>query len=187
MRRWIASILGLAVLAAEPVFACRFHSAAVLEDVQYADLVLVGRIRSYHIVRDEALRERMLAAPDLLPNLRSLYEDPRHLLMTDYARVEIDVEEELLGNAPRPLIITWYGFGSGDRERLGAGPFLIALRRPSSPMPPLRGPSARFFPNAEPDLYTILEAPCSGAFVFEDGGEDANIVRRLAEMRDRSD
>lgn len=187
MRRWIAAALGLAVLAAEPAFACRFHSAAVLEDVRYADLVLVGRIRDYHIVRDEAFRERLLAVPDLPPDRRAFYEGPGHLL-SDYARVEIEVEEVLFGEAPRRLTITWYSFVSGGRERFGAGePRLVALRLPASPIPPLRGPSATIVANAEPDLYTILEAPCSNAFVFDTGSDEARAVRQLTEARSRGE
>lgn len=34
-----------------------------VEDVSYADLVVIGRVENYGIIRDEAFRRRMLASP----------------------------------------------------------------------------------------------------------------------------
>ena len=60
------------------------------EDVSYADVVVIGRISNYRIVRDEAFRRRMLASPGLSADMRRMYEDPRQSLMTDYARFDGD-------------------------------------------------------------------------------------------------
>lgn len=54
-----------AIVADLPGFA---HARAVfvpskLGDVKYADVVVIGRIDNYRIIRDEAFRKRMLASP----------------------------------------------------------------------------------------------------------------------------
>lgn len=75
-------------------------------DVNYADVVVVGRIANYRIVRDEAFRRRMLASPRLSADMRRIYEDPRQSLMSDYARFDIFVDEVLVGRTPRRLSVT---------------------------------------------------------------------------------
>lgn len=45
----LTMMVGLAISA--PALACRIFSPIVLEDVQYADVVLVGRISDYQIIR----------------------------------------------------------------------------------------------------------------------------------------
>lgn len=181
-RRWFAAAFVLAVAASQPAFACRMHSPIVLDDVRYADVVLVGRISGYQIVRDEAFRQRRLSDPNLAPDLRRIYEG-RQSLLSDYARFEIHVDEVLFGNAPNRLSVTWDNSTFGEPEEMAAGPFLIALRQSSSTMPPLRGPSGTVLPNAEPNLYTVLQAPCSSPFLFESTSNEASIVRQIVAAR----
>jgi hypothetical protein len=177
-RSWFlaATILGLA--AGQPAIACRIHAGIAFEDVRYADLVVVGRITGYRIVRDEAFRQRMLSNPKLTPDMRELYKGPGSLL-PDYARFDIEVQEVLVGQAPRRLSVTWDNSTFGEPKTLPPGPYLIALRKPSSAPPPLRGPSATVFPTPEPDLHTLLQAPCASPFLFEAASDDAGKVRRL--------
>ncbi|SRR5258705_4687304 len=180
--RWFAAVFVLVVSASEPAFACRAYSPIVLDDIRYADVVLVGRISGYQIVRDEAFRQRMLSNPNLAPDLRRIYEG-RHSLLSDYARFEIQVDEVLVGSAPRRLSVTWDNSTFGEPEQMAPGPFLIALRQSSSILPPLRGPSATVLPNAEPNLYTVLQAPCSRPFLFESTSNEASIVRRIVKAQ----
>jgi hypothetical protein len=179
---WFAAAIVLALSASEPALACRTYSKIVLDDVRYADVVVVGRISGYRIVRDEAFRQEMLSNPNLSPEGRRMYEG-RDSLLPDYARFEIQVDEVLFGSAPNRLSVTWDNSTFGEPEEMGVGPFLIALRRPSSTTPPLRGPSATILPNAEPDLYTVLQAPCSSPFLFENMSNEASIVRRIVRAR----
>jgi len=156
-----------------------------LEDVNYADVVVIGRILNYRIVRDETFRRRMLASPRLSTEMRRIYEDPRRLLLPDYARFEIQVERVLVGRAPARLSATWDNSTFGEPERMPAGSYLVALRRASSAIPPLRGPSATIMPSPDANSLTLLQAPCSSAFIYEAGSEQARTVRGILEARSR--
>lgn len=68
---------------------------------------------------------------------------------------------------------------------MAAGSYLIALRRPASAIPPLRGPSATIMPSPDPNSLTLLQAPCSSAFLYEVGSEQARAVRRILDTRPR--
>lgn len=184
MRRfWLcAAITSVGLAFSEPALACRMFSPIVLEDVQYADVVLVGRISDYRIVRDEAFRQRMLSSPNLSSSDRERFEGPEPLL-SDYARFQIEVEQVLVGHAENRLSVTWDNSTFGEPEDMPSGPFLIALRLPSSTSPPLRGPSATLFPNVEPGLFTLLQAPCSSPFLFEAGSDEAARVRQILASR----
>ncbi len=176
--RRLAVSFVLTLAAIEPAFACRLYAPIVIEDVRYADVVLVGRIANYQIVRDEAFRQKMLSNPNLPSDLRKTYEGSQALL-SDYARFDVKVDEVLRGSAPDRLSVTWDNSIFGEPERLAGGSFLIALRQPSLPTPPLRGPGATILPTPEPTLYTLLQAPCSSAFLFEDASDEASAIRRV--------
>ena len=185
MRRlWFlaAFIPGLAL--GQPAAACIIYVRPKLEDVRYADLVVVGRVSRYRVIRDEAFRRKMLQNPRLSPEERKLYKG-RGSLMSDYARFEIEVSEVLVGRAPRRLTVTWDNATYGEPATMAPGPYLIALRKPSSPAPPLRGPSATIFPTPEPALHTLLQAPCSGPILFKATSEDAHAIRKILKQRRR--
>lgn len=181
---WFIAALSLACLASESAVACRIWASTVLEDVRHADVVVVGRISDYRIIRDEAFRRRMLSNPRLTPEMRRIYQGAGSLL-PDYARFDILVDEVLVGQAPRRLSVTWDNSTFGEPEQMARGPFLIALRRPSSPQPPLRGPSGTIRPSPVRNLFTVLQAPCAGAFIFESASDDASAVRRIIASRRR--
>jgi hypothetical protein len=165
--------------------ACRIRVPPVLEDVRYAGVVVVGRISNYRIVRDEAFRRRMLASPRLSPDMRKTYEDPAISLLPDYARFDVHVDEVLVGRPPRRLSVTWDNSTYGEPKQMAAGSYLIALRSPASVGPPLRGPSAAIFANPEPKIRTLLQAPCSSAFIYEASSQQAGAIRRILDARRR--
>jgi len=154
-----------------------------LEDVRYADVVVIGRIANYRIVRDEAFRKWILKSPNLSADQRKMYQDPKMSLLPDYARFDIDVEEVLAGRAPARLAATWDNSTFGEPDRMKPGRYLIALRRPSSASPPLRGPSATVMPSPDPKILTLLQAPCSSAFLYEAGSEEARAIREILAAR----
>jgi len=179
MRPAFAVALTIAALTpGGPAHACRTVAPLHLEDVRFADLVVVGRIARYEIVRDMEFRRKMLASPHLTPDMRKLYEGPEGLI-SDFARFEVRIDEVLAGSAPAAIIVTWDASTFGEPETMPAGPFLIALRDPKSPMPPLRGPSGYIGPSPDPNLPTVLQAPCSQAFLFESASDEARAVRAL--------
>ena len=99
--------------------------------------------------------------------------------LRNYARFSIDVREFIKGNGPSKLIVTWNNSTFGEPDKLPSGPFLIALRWPNSKELPLRGPSATVFRSPEPDVLTVLQAPCSRPFIFESRGAEAVTVRSI--------
>lgn len=174
----------LHVGASSPALACRVEAQIVLDDVRHADLVLVGRISNYRLIRNEPFRQRMLNSPTLAPALREIYAS-RGPLLSDYARFDIEVAEVLVGTAPSYLSATWDNSTFGEPENMPEGPFLIALRNPSSAAPPLRRSSATIFEHAEPALPTLLQAPCAIPFLFEADSDGAAEVRRILETLPR--
>lgn len=167
------------LIAGEPAHACIMWLPTNLEDVKYADLVLIGSIQNYKIIRDEKFRKEMLAGPKLAPNLRKIYEGSSGLLV-DYAQFDIKITSVLAGKAPQKQItVTWRNSTFGEPAKMEIGPFLIALRDRNSPTPPLRGPSAFVKPAPGSAAFTILQAPCSGAFMFKESSEQAHQIRGI--------
>jgi hypothetical protein len=185
-RWWVVAATGAALGFPTASQACRMYVQPTLEDIRFADLVVVGRVSDYRIIRDEEFRRRMLATPHLSVDLRRRYEDPRQGLISDYARFDVQVEEVLVGRATsRLLSVTWDNSTFAEPDRMGPGPYLIALRRADSAPPPLRGPSPTIGPSPEPRLMTLLQAPCSDPFIYEIGSEQARSLRRILETRRR--
>jgi hypothetical protein len=180
-RWWAVAATALATAFPAASQACITYVGPTLEDVRFADVVVVGRVSNYRIVRDEAFRRQMLASPHLTEDLRKIYEDPRESLLSDYARFDVQVEEVLVGRPPNKLSVTWDNSTFGEPGQMAAGPYLIALRRPGSASLPLRGPSATIRPSPDLKALTLLQAPCSGAFIYEVGSEQARTIRKLLE------
>lgn len=176
--RWIAGLLALAALsAAAPALACQGAAPPLdLEDVRYADAVVVGRITNYRMVLDPAIRRELR---DLIGG-----RDPaRARFLPDYARFDVVVDEVLLGTVGRTITLTWDNSTFTEPETLPPGPFLIAMRDPRSAAPPLRGPSAYSGPSREPDSLTVLQAPCSVPFMFARDSEEATAIRGILDRR----
>jgi len=165
------------VLAREPARACRTDAELKLEDIKFADVVVVGRITNYRIILDQDFRRKMLALPNLSPDLRQVYETGS--IITDYAKFDVQIDEVLFGGAPRSVSVTWDNSTFGEPKEMAPGPFLIAMRDPTAMMPPLRGPSATIFPNPERDTLTVVQAPCSSPFIFESGSDEARTIRQM--------
>jgi hypothetical protein len=169
------------VVATGPAHACRMHVAPTLTDVTYADVVVIGRIENYRIIRDEAVRRQMLARSGLSSKERKFYEDPKTGLLPDYARFDIKVESTLVGQAPSTLSVTWDNSTFSEPDEMAPGQYLIALRRPRSASPPLRGPSATILPSPDPNALIVLQAPCSRAFIYEAESDEAHAIRKIVD------
>ena len=62
-----------------PAHACFAPLSFDLSDVRYADLVLVGRVQNYRIVRDELERQA----------IRRLSKDPAHGVPVSYTHLDV--------------------------------------------------------------------------------------------------
>ena len=149
------------VTPAGPARACIEGAELALDDVQYADTVVLGRIANYSRVSEKG--------------------DPFIGLIFPYSRFDIVVDEVLKGRASPVLTVTWVNSTFEQPEKIGpAGKYLIALQSPGSAVvPPLRAPSATIMDLPEPDLPTVLQAPCSVPVMFERGSKDAATLRWL--------
>jgi hypothetical protein len=179
-RIWFVAAVLVLFSASQPAFACRMRAQIDLSDVRHADVVLVGQISNYRIIRDEAFRDRMLSNPNLTPERREIHEG-RQSLLPDYALFDIEVGEVLVGTTPNRLSATWDNSTFGEPESMPPGPFLIALRNPLPPTSPLGGPN--IFPNPDIALPTLLQAPCASPFLFENDSDQAAEVRRILGVR----
>lgn len=154
-----ASVLILVVSASVPAHACMTSAELVLGDVEYADVVVVGRITNYSVVAGDNGRPGSIF---------------------DYARFDVQIDEVLKGEAPSFVTVTWDNSTFAEPDTITPGQYLVALRSPkSSRIPPLRGPSATIMPTPDRHLPTVLQAPCSEAFIFATGSEEAAGVRTI--------
>jgi hypothetical protein len=183
MQRWLRiALIGLIMVTqTQAATACFTMAPFKIEDVQFADVVVIGRISNYQIIRDVEFRERMLANPNLRADLRRIYEEPNGKLMSDYARFDIQSSQILKGTAPRTMTVTWDNSTFGEPDQMAPGPYVIALRNPQSQLPPLRGPSATISPSKEPERLTVLQAPCGPAFIIP--ADDANVRTILKSLK----
>jgi hypothetical protein len=160
-----AAVLAVVVLAGlttgAPARACTEGAELVLGDVRYADTVVLGRIANYSVVAREK-------DEDLGP-------------IFEYSRFDVIVDEVLKGHAPPIITVTWENSTFAQPEKIGPpGKYLIALQSPGSAVElPLRALSATIMDLPQPDLSTVLQAPCSVPFIFEMGSKDAAALRWL--------
>ena len=177
-RQWfISGIVALLSSFCGRAEACLMDARFELDDIQYADVVVVGTISDYHLVLDPVARERFKSLVAKYPDLWKSSSEPSSFV-TDYAQFQVVVDEVLRGEAPRELSVTWDNSTFGEPKSIPSGPFLIALRDPHSRTPPLRGASATVAPSPEPDTLTVLQAPCARAFLFEAGSKEAQMLRQ---------
>ncbi len=155
---WRAAVAGVLVgLAGAPAGACFAPVRMDLRDILFADVVVIGSLPSFEIVEDESIPDR---------------EAGRHYL-GDYARLTLDVHEVLKGEAPDRLVVTWASFEleNEDDPRGDGRDYLVALRANDGSTLPMRGVSYTANAAGDPDLLTVMQAPCAQAFIFqaEDG------------------
>jgi hypothetical protein len=135
--------------------ACVVFAGIDYQDIFQADLVVVGQVSNYRIVRPKNDKGRIIA---------------------EYARFDIRIREVVkAASTDAPLsgdsiTVTWDNSTFSEPDAMYSLPqspgFLIALRHPSSDLPPVRGPSAFIAPTPEPEHFTVFQAPCAQAFIF---------------------
>jgi len=169
-------------------YACMTLAQLVLSDVKFADVVVVGQIRNYKIIEDPNIRElqKKRCADNTSP------EDhfcKTRSFLSDYAQFQIEVDIVLKGQPKETVTVTWDNSTFGEPQSLGDDTerFLIALRAASSKMPPLRGPSAFIAANPDPEMMTVLQAPCASPFIFKFPGKAASQVKDILNGKDPDD
>ncbi|NIJ20739.1 hypothetical protein FHS95_002431 [Sphingomonas naasensis] len=146
---------------------CRFPGPFDPAYVKHACVVAIGRVETYAIVRDQAARDRLLGEPGLTEEMRAPYADANKTLGFDHARLDIRIEEVLLGEAPPLLAAEWQNSTFALPTTMSRAPLLIAaIAVPGSPA------------SATPRLR-ILQQPCRPAFLLPVAGDDARAVRAV--------
>lgn len=154
--RFRSTVVALAMTcASQPALACRVTNELNLPDVKDADLVVVGRISNYEVIRDNGY----------------------------YARFAVQVEEVLIGNAGESVAVRWDNSTFALPDEMGPGPFLIALRAPSSETS--ASPTMPEISYRKPNLMTVLQAACSGGFIFEISSDEARVTRDILAINPR--
>ena len=156
------------MLAAKPAGACMMMAKLKLDDINYASVVVVGRIVNYEIIRP---------TDKVSEYWRKTYGQKN--VLSDYARFNVLVDEVLVGQPPTVISVTWNNSTFGEPKTMKEGPYLIGLREPGSKTPPLRGPSATILPSQEPKSLTVLQAPCAPAFILDASSAEAKAIRDM--------
>jgi hypothetical protein len=91
-----------------------------------------------------------------------------------YARFNVHVEKQLIGRTPGPLRIEWTNSTFAEPEAMPPGPYLIALRKPGAGRPPQSHPGKAAAPE-----FTILQRPCSKAFILPATSPEAIEIMRI--------
>lgn len=176
-RAAFATLLLATTFVVSPAYACIAFVPVELADIEYANVVVIGRIDNYKLILDPVIRQKHANSNTLSPETLESYKNKPGFI-SDYATFDVLVDEVLMGQATQTLAVTWDASTFSEAETMPPGPFLIALRDPSSRLPPLRG-TGTIFPNPEPGSLTILQAPCSGPFIFEAESDEANAIRQM--------
>lgn len=161
-------------------FACFAPAPMELRDIINADLIIEGTVTRYEFVVTEETRrnkERLLARYKS-QNEEERWEELKNKALVSYALLTIRVERVLTGNAPGEITITWKNSTFELPETLDASLQIFAIRDPRKGHPslPLRAPSGLILPAPEPDKLTLLQAPCSDAFMFDAGGDTGRAI-----------
>lgn len=150
--RHLVYSFGLAVclsLIDQPAHACAAGLSPLdLNDVKYADVVVVGSVSNYKVIRDRG-----------------------------HARFDLIVSRALLGRPTRTMHVTWDNSTFGEPTSM-AGDYVVALRKPRSNLHPLPGSRDAVLENPEPERFSVLQAPCSPAFLFEIHSDQAAALRK---------
>lgn len=106
LRGWYAVMALPMMLASEPALACRFHREPNLNEVKQADVVVIGKITEYQVIRHEGV--------------------------ASYSRFIVQVDQEIVGKVSDRFPVTWQNSTFGQPEKMAEGPYLIALNAGST-------------------------------------------------------
>lgn len=146
-------VCGALLFAAAPSHACIDVAAQDINDVRYADLVVVGKIENYR----KGERNRSWSG----------------------VRFDIAIDDVMKGRPARRTSATWVNSTFKTPDSMADETYIIALRHPSSLMPPLRGASAFIPPSPDIKAWTVLQAPCAEAFILSYSPEVRAIITRV--------
>lgn len=159
-----AAISLLTVVSAE---ACPVYLQPRLADARQADAVVVGYVTAYR--RELSPAGRASIEKWLANNPGASREHLRDIRSsTDRARITVEVDHAIAGEAPSTITVYWYRMTNNGPPESMRGGYLFALRKnPSSTTS-----------DAAAD-YAVMQGICTGAIVFRRGSSEANAIREM--------
>ena len=106
LRGWYAVMALSMMLASEPALACRLHREPNLDEVKQADVVVIGKITEYQVIRHEGVGS--------------------------YSRFIVQVDQVIVGKVGDRFPATWENSTFGQPDEMAEGPYLIALHSGST-------------------------------------------------------
>ena len=169
----VALLLLALVGCSAPALACRDEPELRLGWLRRADLVVVGQVSNYRIVPDfndpiaarvryDLLEKALVATPEEREAIRRSMRSA-----SDYAHIDVQVEEVLAGTVPERLQVTWDTSWFRLPDRLEPGSYLIALEAPGKgAVSPARARS-----------WTVLSPICEQSFLVRSESKEADAIR----------
>jgi hypothetical protein len=161
MRRFVGhiAVIGLLTFGAESVAACALVSTLNLDDVQYADIVVLGQISNYRVHLEQF-------DGSSTPSRIGLFD--------------VRVLQTLKGEVPDGMLVALDDRGQGLSPKLTEGVHLIAMRVAKSGSP--RAPSSAWgelIPLSEAvSKFSVMNEPCEPAFILDARSTEAFAVVR---------
>jgi len=161
MRKFVgrAAVIGLLTVSAENSTACALVSTLNLDNVHFADFVVVGRISNYRVHL-----ERLDGS--VSPSAIGLFD--------------LQVDQVLKGKAPHSISVAIDDRGQGLSPKVAKGLQLVAMRIAESGAP--RAPSSawgQLIPLSEARWkFSVMREPCEPPFIVDARSNDAFAVMR---------
>lgn len=181
-RHFLALSVGVSLTGvSSSATACQFSSVLKAEQVNSADVVVIGRVTNYQVIRDEKSRaerrEYLRTAKGLSRENRDLLSNQKDYI-TDYARFTLLVSEVLRGEVPKAITVTWDASTFSEPSTFPSDLRIVGLMKPDvdggkSATNPIYRERSRF--------YSVLQIPCSGAFIGSLNSAFGKEVRMAAE------
>lgn len=131
-------------LVPRPISACGFQEEFQVDHVKFAQAVIAGRVKDYQITNGHAILT--IVADRSMAGKRYITDSP------------LDNSDELKAS--------WKNSTFQLPEMMSNDRQIFALRRIAAAGPPLRGASGVVYPDTNGLDFTILQAPCTPAFIL---------------------
>lgn len=140
----VCALAGVGLVASQPAFACAFAARFEIDDIKMADVVVTGHVQNYEIKEGFAVLTVRVERP---------------LRGEEYATERVvDFGDE--------IEVSWQNSTYQLPDDLADERRIFAMRRTGGASPPLRGPSGVLYGDPKGYEYTLLQAPCSPAFML---------------------
>ncbi len=149
---FLAASLAALTSVADPAHACILLVPIELAQIRQADVVVMGRISNYAIIRDA---------------------------FSQYAQFDVLADGVVVGEAPETLTVMWENSTFELPDSMPSGPFLIALRDLRPSIADFKASGATLPPGPEPAPFLVLQAPCSDPFMFKSGSDSARAALEI--------